>query len=412
MKNAQAFCLLQEQNRQLKELQAAAAYGLGTEKAEHPFCAGANCVKSCRIAERINNEWRIQMSTYLVDFENVGVGGMDGVEKLSDHDRVVIFYGKQAAAVPFERHIEIASSRAEVRYIKVDKTGKNFLDFQLSSYCGYLIGSTAEKDFIIVSRDNGFGSMEDFWDGKEMSGKLISMKRQPAIAVNEEKAESVREIIVDRSERAGEKAKEQEIKSSREKSGQTEQGRREKEQKKQKKADRKAEKEKHEKEKRERERQEKERHIREKRERQEAAREEMREASSENEQEEASIPEMRRKGRRNTGKKRGQRPDEEMILSAAEETQNHLKEESVRKDSRREEPKWLKERAEKENGKKNTKGEQRSAECVHEEPKGAEEKEEKRQIPASDGGQEGEKEARRHLKRSRRRPKGRYVWRR
>ena len=57
----------------------------------------------------------------------------------------------------------------------------------------------------------------------------------------------------------------------------------------------------------------------------------MREASSENEQEEASIPEMRRKGRRNTGKKRGQRPDEEMILSAAEETQNHLKEESVRR---------------------------------------------------------------------------------
>ena len=77
----------------------------------------------------------------------------------------------------------------------MDKTGKNFLDFQLSSYCGYLIGSTAEKDFIIVSRDNGFGSMEDFWDGKEMSGKLISMKRQPAIAVNEEKAESVREIL-------------------------------------------------------------------------------------------------------------------------------------------------------------------------------------------------------------------------
>lgn len=145
------------------------------------------------------------MSTYLVDFENVGVGGMDGVEKLSDCDRVVIFYGKQAAAVPFERHIEIASSRAEVRYIKVDKTGKNFLDFQLSSYCGYLIGSTEEKDFIIISRDNGFGSMEDFWDGKEMSGKLISMKRQPAIVVKEEKPENVREIIVDRSDRAGEK---------------------------------------------------------------------------------------------------------------------------------------------------------------------------------------------------------------
>ena len=184
---------------------------------------------------------------------------MDGVEKLSDHDRVVIFYGKQAAAVPFERHIEIASSRAEVRYIKVDKTGKNFLDFQLSSYCGYLIGSTARKGLYIVSRDNGFGSMEDFWDGKEMSGKLISMKRQPAIAVNEEKAESVREIIVDRSERAGEKAKEQETKSSREKSGQTEQGRREKEQKNRKRLTERLRRRNTKKKRRERERQEKER---------------------------------------------------------------------------------------------------------------------------------------------------------
>lgn len=148
------------------------------------------------------------MSTYLVDFENVGVGGMDGVEKLSDRDRVVIFYGKQAAAVPFERHIEIASSRAEVRYIKVDKTGKNFLDFQLSSYCGYLIGSTSEKEFIIVSRDNGFGSMEDFWHGKEMSGKKISMKRRPAIAASGEELENVREIIVDKGERQPAPAKE------------------------------------------------------------------------------------------------------------------------------------------------------------------------------------------------------------
>ena len=352
------------------------------------------------------------MSTYLVDFENVGVGGMDGVEKLSDHDRVVIFYGKQAAAVPFERHIEIASSRAEVRYIKVDKTGKNFLDFQLSSYCGYLIGSTAEKDFIIISRDNGFGSMEDFWDGKEMSGKLISMKRQPAIVVNEEKPESVREIIVDRSERAGEKASEKAEKSSGAKSGQKEQDRREKEEKKQKKSDRKAEKERQEREKRERERQEKERHIREKRERQEAAREEMREETSEDEREEVSAPEKSRKGRRTTGKKRSQRLHEGPILSAAEKGQDHLEEESVRTDARREEPKWLRERLEKENGKKSRKAEQVSAESCLGQPEAEEEKREKGQTTVSDSGQEGEKETRRHLKRSRRRPKGRYVWRR
>ena len=75
------------------------------------------------------------------------------------------------------------------------------MDFQLSSYCGYLIGSTSEKEFIIVSRDNGFGSMEDFWHGKEMSGKKISMKRRPAIAASGEELESVREIIVDKGER-------------------------------------------------------------------------------------------------------------------------------------------------------------------------------------------------------------------
>ena len=41
------------------------------------------------------------MSTYLVDFENVGVGGMDGVEKLSDRDRVVIFLRKAGRCSSF-----------------------------------------------------------------------------------------------------------------------------------------------------------------------------------------------------------------------------------------------------------------------------------------------------------------------
>ena len=42
------------------------------------------------------------MTVYLVDFENVRSGGLRGVEELSEGDKVVIFYSKNADAITFD----------------------------------------------------------------------------------------------------------------------------------------------------------------------------------------------------------------------------------------------------------------------------------------------------------------------
>ena len=49
----------------------------------------------------------------------------------------------------------------------------NALDFQLSSYFGYLIGTNVDNSFIIYSNDTGFDPVIDFWTVKGINVKRI-----------------------------------------------------------------------------------------------------------------------------------------------------------------------------------------------------------------------------------------------
>lgn len=53
-----------------------------------------------------------------------------------------------------------------LRLIKVTAGGKNALDFQLSTYLGYLIAKTEEKNvgYYIISKDQGFDFIVKFWN--------------------------------------------------------------------------------------------------------------------------------------------------------------------------------------------------------------------------------------------------------
>ena len=118
------------------------------------------------------------MSTYLIDYENTTTSGLKGIDKLSASDKVVIFYGKNPSAISFQLHIQIAQSKASIEYIQLDKVGKNYLDFQLATYMGYLIATTKEQHYHIVSKDNGYESIIAFWKKKKA---YLQIKRQQAI---------------------------------------------------------------------------------------------------------------------------------------------------------------------------------------------------------------------------------------
>lgn len=109
------------------------------------------------------------MAIYLIDYENTGVKGLYGIENLQEDDLIVVFYGPKTGAVPFDDHVRISTSVSHVEYIKTSKTAKNYLDFQLTTYLGYLVAHTGIKEYYVISRDSGYDSIVDFWRARGMT---------------------------------------------------------------------------------------------------------------------------------------------------------------------------------------------------------------------------------------------------
>jgi len=114
------------------------------------------------------------MAIYLIDYENTK--DLTGINNLNSDDVVVIFYSQKANALSFDAHREIMASKAKIEYKCVTVGGQNALDFQLSSYLGYLIKQNENKAFqiYIISKDKGFSFVKSFWKQEKSIDILIS----------------------------------------------------------------------------------------------------------------------------------------------------------------------------------------------------------------------------------------------
>lgn len=117
-----------------------------------------------------------RMATYLVDLENTGLAGLIGLDELSKNDKVIVFYGTRTGAIAFDKHVELTKAKAEVTYIKTERVAKNYLDFQLVTYLGYLIGSGQERVYYIISKDKGYDSCIEFW--KKTDRRIEIVRRE------------------------------------------------------------------------------------------------------------------------------------------------------------------------------------------------------------------------------------------
>ncbi|MDD6350977.1 MAG: PIN domain-containing protein [Lachnospiraceae bacterium] len=122
------------------------------------------------------------MSVYLIDYENVHYAGWEGIEKLTKEDEVILFYSENASTIPMELHIKVVNSGANLRYIHVAKTAKNYLDFQLSALSGYLVAQTDQTEFVVVSKDTGYNAVVDFWNQQDFAGRKVHFVRREQIA--------------------------------------------------------------------------------------------------------------------------------------------------------------------------------------------------------------------------------------
>lgn len=109
------------------------------------------------------------MATYLIDYENTSHHGLDGFKKLGAADTVVIFLGAKnvssSMTIDVVRELTAMGNRPRLLWKRSKKTSKNYLDMQLVSYLGSLIGDTdnAETEYVIVSKDHDFEAARDFW---------------------------------------------------------------------------------------------------------------------------------------------------------------------------------------------------------------------------------------------------------
>ena len=115
------------------------------------------------------------MTYYLIDYENVKTHGLDGISSLGREDSVCLFYSENADTLTFGLHRRLSEAKADIQYQKVETGTKNALDFQLSSYLGYLISENRDRNarFYIVTKDKGFGALVSYWSRRDVPVKIV-----------------------------------------------------------------------------------------------------------------------------------------------------------------------------------------------------------------------------------------------
>lgn len=131
---------------------------------------------------------------FLVDYENVESSGLEGFDKLSKEDVVEVFYTEKANRVSIEfleLYLALKDNAPRLILTKVAK-GNQALDMQLSSYLGSLVAAQQNDEcaFVIVSKDKGYGVLQQFWKKKRPD---ISITQQSDLKSAQEPKSSAQE---------------------------------------------------------------------------------------------------------------------------------------------------------------------------------------------------------------------------
>lgn len=130
---------------------------------------------------------------FFVDIENVGKSFLNGIDKLTIEDTLIICNNTMVHKEFSPAILEgLTKTRATIRKFYIHNAYKNAMDFELVIELGFLIhenGSHAQ--YYIVSNDRGFDVVNDYLKNKGLS---ITVKRIPSFDVFFSDEEKVKEI--------------------------------------------------------------------------------------------------------------------------------------------------------------------------------------------------------------------------
>ncbi|MEA3643993.1 MAG: PIN domain-containing protein [Lamprobacter sp.] len=94
---------------------------------------------------------------YLIDYESIQPRQLeDGID--SD-TTITLFIGPHQHRLPIELVMRMQALGERGRYVKIERAGKNALDFHLAFYLGELASRDPQACYRILSKDSGFDSL-------------------------------------------------------------------------------------------------------------------------------------------------------------------------------------------------------------------------------------------------------------
>lgn len=100
----------------------------------------------------------------LVDYENVRTKGLEGVKYLTKDDTLIIFYSNTCNTIWNDEYRKIRKSKCRWEIKKLLRTSKNGLDFYIASKIGSILVENPNAYVGIVTNDNGFQAIIDYWE--------------------------------------------------------------------------------------------------------------------------------------------------------------------------------------------------------------------------------------------------------
>lgn len=102
---------------------------------------------------------------YIVDYNSVGQNGLEGIENLTSKDKIVIFYMGTENNMDISWVEKIRFSKAIMKFRKVSDSDS--FEYILSAYAGYIIGIDPDTNVVVVSNNNKYKSLENFYPDEE-----------------------------------------------------------------------------------------------------------------------------------------------------------------------------------------------------------------------------------------------------
>ena len=133
---------------------------------------------------------------FLIDYENVNYAGLEGTEFLEKGDTISFFYSNVCDKIVSYRMKDIEKSGCDFEICKLKTVRKNGLDFYIASKVGEIFAANRDAQIAIISADNGFQSVLDYWRPRLRKQNQLVRRKTIAKALICANGEEVRKKLV------------------------------------------------------------------------------------------------------------------------------------------------------------------------------------------------------------------------